>query len=116
MFQEHIRGLEEAERQEKEREKEARRRQERRNRDAFRQLLQQHRCVLLREDCVRDEGLCLYILGWRGRAVYCGRMFKCYFVCGQKTTRIIACNYLFSVCPHISAHTTTHSSTQMAIN
>jgi len=44
VFQEHIRQLEEAERQEKEKEKEARRRQERRNRDAFRQLLQQHRC------------------------------------------------------------------------
>jgi pre-mRNA-processing factor 40 len=46
VFQEFIRGLEEAERQEKEKEKELRRRQERRNRDSFRQLLQQHRCVL----------------------------------------------------------------------
>lgn len=47
VFQEFIRGLEEVERQEREKEKELRRRQERRNRDAFRQLLQQHRCGLL---------------------------------------------------------------------
>lgn len=44
VFQEHIRSLEEKERQEREKEKEAKRRQERRNRDAFRQMLQQHRC------------------------------------------------------------------------
>eukprot|EP00879_Flechtneria_rotunda_P008532 GHRR01008939.1.p1 GENE.GHRR01008939.1~~GHRR01008939.1.p1 ORF type:complete len:656 (+),score=305.57 GHRR01008939.1:244-1968(+) len=43
VFQAHIRQLEEEERQQREKEKEARRRQERRNRDAFRQLLQQHR-------------------------------------------------------------------------
>jgi pre-mRNA-processing factor 40 len=51
VFQEFIRGLEEVERQEREKEKEARRRQERRNRDAFRQLLQQHRCVVAVAAC-----------------------------------------------------------------
>lgn len=45
VFQEHIRLLEEEERQEREKEKEAKRRQERRNRDTFRQMLQQHRCL-----------------------------------------------------------------------
>jgi pre-mRNA-processing factor 40 len=43
VFQEHIRVLEDQERQEREREKENKRRQERRNRDAFRQMLQLHR-------------------------------------------------------------------------